>query len=156
MVLGVDGDLHIVADGGGAFAAGRHRTGVGIGQRDLLVGCVLNPPLHHLQGLHLPAQAGNFSFSRLDLSRATSLSSRSVRSSAGTREEFEPTAKRDELSAHRPVTAPLSLRKSAIVLKSGASRPVSQTQGGKVQFVDEDLDHPNRVFLVDVILQAVR
>jgi hypothetical protein len=24
MVLGVDGDLHIVADGGGAFAAGRH------------------------------------------------------------------------------------------------------------------------------------
>src|SRR6516164_7981563 len=40
MVLGVDGDLYIVADGGGAFAAGRHRTGVGIGQRDLLVGCV--------------------------------------------------------------------------------------------------------------------
>jgi hypothetical protein len=31
MVLGVDGNLHIVADGGGAFAAGSHRTGVGIG-----------------------------------------------------------------------------------------------------------------------------
>ena len=31
MVLGVDGDLHIVADGRGAFAAGRHRTVVGIG-----------------------------------------------------------------------------------------------------------------------------
>src|SRR5262249_198988 len=38
MVLGVDGDLYIVADGSGAFAAGSHRTGVGIGQRDLLVG----------------------------------------------------------------------------------------------------------------------
>ena len=59
MVLGVDGDLHIVADGGGAFAAGRHRTGVGIGQRDLLVGRVLDRLLHHLQGLHLLAQAGN-------------------------------------------------------------------------------------------------
>ena len=59
MVLGVDGDLNIVADGGGAFAAGRHRSGVGIGQRDLLVGRILNGLLHHLQGLHLPAQAGN-------------------------------------------------------------------------------------------------
>src|SRR5258708_2587629 len=39
--------------------SGRHRTGVGIGQRDLLVGCVLNRLLHLLQGLHLPAQAGN-------------------------------------------------------------------------------------------------
>ena len=38
----VDGDLYIVADGSGAFAASSHRTGVGIGQRDLLVGCVLN------------------------------------------------------------------------------------------------------------------
>src|SRR5512133_585236 len=35
MVLGVGGDLYIVADGGGAFAASSHRTGVGIGQRDL-------------------------------------------------------------------------------------------------------------------------
>jgi hypothetical protein len=26
---------------------------------DLLVGCVLNRLLHHLQGVHLPAQAGN-------------------------------------------------------------------------------------------------
>ncbi len=29
MVLGVDGDLNIVADGGGAFAAGGHRTASG-------------------------------------------------------------------------------------------------------------------------------
>jgi len=41
-VLRVDGDLHVVADGGSAFATGRHRSGVGIGQRDLLVGRVLN------------------------------------------------------------------------------------------------------------------
>ena len=59
MVLGIDGDLHIVADGGGPFAAGHHRTGVRIGQRDLLVGRILNGLLHHLQGLHLPAQTGN-------------------------------------------------------------------------------------------------
>src|SRR4051794_26624710 len=32
---------------------------VGVGQRDLLVGRVLNPLLHHLQSLHLSAQAGN-------------------------------------------------------------------------------------------------
>jgi hypothetical protein len=59
MVFGVDGDLHIVADSGGAFAAGRHRPGVGVGQRDLLVGRILDRLLHHLQGLHLLAQAGN-------------------------------------------------------------------------------------------------
>src|SRR2546421_77950 len=59
LVLGVDGDLYIVTNGGGAFAAGRHRSGVGIGQRDLQVGCVLNRLLHHLQSLHLSAQAGN-------------------------------------------------------------------------------------------------
>src|SRR5262249_24928032 len=29
-------------------------------------------------------------------------------------------------------------------------------QGGQVQFINEDLDHPNRVLLVDVILQAMR
>jgi len=31
-----------------------------------------------------------------------------------------------------------------------------KAQGGKVQFVDEDLDHPNRVLLADVILKAMR
>jgi hypothetical protein len=31
MVFGLDGDLYIVADSGGAFAAGRHRTSIGIG-----------------------------------------------------------------------------------------------------------------------------
>src|ERR1700734_1772624 len=37
MVLGIDGDLHVVADDAGAATARRHRTAVGIGQRDLLV-----------------------------------------------------------------------------------------------------------------------
>ena len=32
MVLGIDGDLHIVADNASALAAGRHRAGIGIGQ----------------------------------------------------------------------------------------------------------------------------
>jgi hypothetical protein len=54
MVLGVDGDLYIVADGSGAFAAGSHRTGVG--QRDLLVGCVLNRLLHYLHPLSAGTQ----------------------------------------------------------------------------------------------------
>src|SRR6185436_20586228 len=31
-----------------------------------------------------------------------------------------------------------------------------KAQAGQVQFVDEDLDHPNRILLVDVILQAMR
>src|SRR5712675_1617923 len=29
-------------------------------------------------------------------------------------------------------------------------------RGGKVQLLDEDLDHPNRVLLADIIFQAVR
>jgi hypothetical protein len=41
-VLGIDGDLHIVADNARALAAGRHRAGIGIGQRDLFVGRCLN------------------------------------------------------------------------------------------------------------------
>ena len=38
MMLGIYGDLHIVANDAGAAAARGHRTAVGIGQRDLLVG----------------------------------------------------------------------------------------------------------------------
>ncbi len=38
MMLGIDRDLHIVAHHAGAAAACRHRTTVGIGQRDLLIG----------------------------------------------------------------------------------------------------------------------
>jgi hypothetical protein len=32
MVLGIDGDLHVVTDDAGTAAARRHRTAVGIGQ----------------------------------------------------------------------------------------------------------------------------
>src|SRR5260370_42164280 len=35
-------------------------------------------------------------------------------------------------------------------------RHPGKSQGGKVQFLDEDLDHPNRVLLADIIFQAVR
>ena len=57
MALGVDGDLHIVADNAGALAAGRHRAGVGIGQRDLFVGRGLNLLTNLPEGPHLPPQA---------------------------------------------------------------------------------------------------
>ena len=42
MVLGIDGDLRIVADNASALTAGRHRTGIEIGQGDLFVGRGLN------------------------------------------------------------------------------------------------------------------
>ena len=37
MMLGFDRNLDVVANDAGAAAAGRHRAGIGIGQRDLLV-----------------------------------------------------------------------------------------------------------------------
>jgi hypothetical protein len=37
MMLGIDGDLHVVADDAGTAPAGCHRTAVGMGQGDLLV-----------------------------------------------------------------------------------------------------------------------
>jgi len=55
MMLGVNSDLDIVADDAGAFAAGRHRAGVGIGERNLFVGCRFHLPLHLFERLHLPA-----------------------------------------------------------------------------------------------------
>src|SRR4029077_707986 len=42
MVLGIDGDLHIVADNASALTAGRHRAGIRIGQGDLFVCLGLN------------------------------------------------------------------------------------------------------------------
>ena len=45
MMLGIDGDLHVVADDAGTAAARRHRTAIGIGQRDLLVGRSAHLPL---------------------------------------------------------------------------------------------------------------
>ncbi len=244
MVLGIDGDLHIVADGGGAFAAGRHRTGIGVGQRDLLVRCVLDPLLHHLQGLHLLAQAGNLllqsdrlgrgdialfavgSVERPQVMRDAGLDLlhppgdlgdrvvlvavvhrfelAAVDRNNGMSEEFEPAAQPDKLGAHRPDRHAVVLAEVGNRLEVGRQPPGQphqldialrfafqpparlnavevavevdlqqrrgmigrpacrrrrhprKAQGGQVQFVDEDLDHPNRVLLVDVILQAMR
>jgi hypothetical protein len=57
MVLGIDGDLHIVTDNVSALTAGRHRAGIGIGQGDLFVGRGLNLLANLHEGLHLPLQA---------------------------------------------------------------------------------------------------
>jgi hypothetical protein len=40
MVLGLDRDLHFVADCAGAAPARRHRTSVGVGERDVLIGAL--------------------------------------------------------------------------------------------------------------------
>jgi hypothetical protein len=37
VVFGVHSDLHVIADNARAAPAGRHRTRVGIGQRNLLI-----------------------------------------------------------------------------------------------------------------------
>jgi hypothetical protein len=52
----IDGDLHIVADHAGAAPAGRHRTAVGICQRDLLIGGGEHQLLHRRQPLYLAFQ----------------------------------------------------------------------------------------------------
>jgi hypothetical protein len=39
MMLGLDGNLDVVADDARASAAGRHRAGIRVGQRDLVVRC---------------------------------------------------------------------------------------------------------------------
>jgi hypothetical protein len=122
----------------------------------------------------------------------------------GTGEEFEPTAKPDELTTHRldrraivpaevgnrlevrgkPPDQPHQLdialrfsleppaRLNAVEIAVEVDlqqrrgmvgwpprrrrRHPRKPQGGKVQLVDEDLDHPNRVLLADIIFQAVR
>ena len=56
MMLGIDGNLDIVADDTGAAAAGRHRASVRIGQRYLLVRCGKHLHLENLEPLHLLLQ----------------------------------------------------------------------------------------------------
>jgi len=58
MMLGVDCDLHIVADDAGAAPARRHRAAVGISQRDLLVGRCKHRILVGFELLHLSCQPG--------------------------------------------------------------------------------------------------
>src|SRR5438445_7727329 len=68
MMLGIDRDLDIVAHDTGASAAGRHRTGIGIRQRDLLVWRGEHVHLENLKPLHLLLQLRNLLFqtARLD------------------------------------------------------------------------------------------
>ena len=58
MVLGVDGDLHVVADDAGAAPARGHRTAVGIGERDLLVRRGQHLFLIGFEALHLACELG--------------------------------------------------------------------------------------------------
>ena len=56
MMHGVDGNLDVVAHNAGAAAAGRHRAGIRIGQRDLLVRCGEHLHLENVEPLHLLLQ----------------------------------------------------------------------------------------------------
>ena len=58
VVLDIDGGLHVVANGAGAFATGRHCASTWIGQRDLPIRRGLNGDLHLSQVLHLLLKAG--------------------------------------------------------------------------------------------------
>ena len=60
MMVGLDGNLDVVANDAGTAAAGRHRTRIGIGQRDLLVRGGEHLHLEKLKTPHLHLQ-------RLDL-----------------------------------------------------------------------------------------
>ena len=53
VMLGVGGHLHVVANHPGATPAGGHRAGIGIGQRQLLVGLILQLALDRSKLLHL-------------------------------------------------------------------------------------------------------
>jgi hypothetical protein len=60
MMVGLDGNLDVIADDAGTAAAGGHRAGIGIGQRDLLVRGGEHLHLEKLETPHLLLQ-------RLDL-----------------------------------------------------------------------------------------
>src|SRR6188472_4613500 len=71
MMCGVDGDLDVVANDPRAAAAGRHRAGIRIGQRYLLVRCGKHLHLENLEPLHLLLQHRDLLFqaARLGLER---------------------------------------------------------------------------------------
>src|SRR5258705_6723920 len=58
MMLGVDRDRHVVADNTGTAPARRHRSGIGIGERYLLIGRGQHPRLESLKALHLVLKLG--------------------------------------------------------------------------------------------------
>ena len=62
MVLGVDGDLHVIADDAGAAATRRHRSAVGIGQRYLLIRRCQHLLLVRFELLHLAGELGELLF----------------------------------------------------------------------------------------------
>ena len=67
MMRGFDGDLDVVANDTGASAAGRHRAGIGIGQRYLLVRCGEHLHLENLEPLHLLLQLRDLLFQTVRL-----------------------------------------------------------------------------------------
>src|SRR5437660_2180863 len=60
MVLGIDRDLHVVPDDAGTAPARRHRAGVRIGERDLLVGRSEHLFLDRREALHLTFEFREF------------------------------------------------------------------------------------------------
>src|SRR3977135_3515492 len=60
MVLGIDRDLHVVPDDAGTAPTRRHRAGVRIGERDLLVGRGEHLFLDRREALHLAFEFREF------------------------------------------------------------------------------------------------
>ena len=166
VVLGVDRRLHVVAHDARSLGPVAHRSCVGIGQRELPVGLVLQAFLHLVHPAHLLAQGLELVLQCLDRGPSSSSGMRAVggvrapqvaldafldlllalldlggvklRSRLLTALNLLPSmataACENSLSSRHSTTkrlhtlrmpAPLSRRKSAMVLKSGARRPVN-------------------------------
>ncbi len=67
---GVNGCLHVVADDAGAAPTGRHRAGIGIRERDLLIGHGEALLVDGLQALHLFGKRRDFFIEAVDPHRA--------------------------------------------------------------------------------------
>ena len=67
MMLGVDGDLDVLAHDTRASAARRHRAGIGIGQRYLLVLGLHHLSVQRVQALYLLAKRRNLLVEPRDL-----------------------------------------------------------------------------------------
>jgi len=119
MVLTVDRRLHVVAHDAGPTTTGGHRARVRIRQRHLLIGRRPSSRPIPLSFFICLRTVAIFSFRCSTRSSGTSDGSRSARSSS---------ARHISTNCPHTLRIPRALprRKSAIVLKSGASRPVSQ------------------------------
>jgi hypothetical protein len=71
MMRRIHGALHVVADDPAAFAAGRHRARIGIGQRDLLVLARHHPSIQCVEALYSSRSVAIFSLSRVVLASGT-------------------------------------------------------------------------------------